>query len=143
MPYPIAKLYQCTSDPKRFKKSYTQVGTISGYPITYNRPLNITDPIFRFSKDISSLNFNYIFIPDLDGRNYWVRKAPTFREGFWEVECHVDVIETWINQIKEISGIVKRTGYNTNQNGRQFINQFLSDDKFKAYQAPAIRTIGF
>lgn len=138
MAYPTARLFYCKSDPKIFNKVYTQVGT--DIAITYNSDISVTDPVFRFSKDISSLNFNYIFVPELDGRNYWVKKAPFYRNGYWEVECHVDVIETWKNQIKKIGGVLKRAGYN---DSHQYINQYLNDEKFKAYQAPCIRTIGF
>lgn len=136
---PSCILYFCKSDPKKFKKDYVQVS--NEFTITFNKDVDIMDPVFRFSKNVSALNFNYLFVPALDNRNYWVTSPPVYKAGYWEVKCHVDVIESWKNQIKNCSGIIRRAGYNSG--GKQFINQYLSDDKFKAYQPPAIRTIGF
>lgn len=133
MPYPRAHLYYCKSDPQKFDKVYEEVGSASGFEITYNSNFNIMNPIFRFSKNITSLNFNYIYVDTLQ-RNYYVYKEPVYKEGFWEVEAHIDVIESWKNSIKNIGGILRRAG-------NKYVNQYLVDEKFKAYQAPAIRTI--
>lgn len=135
---PSCILYYCDSDPKKFMKHYNIVS--NEFTITFNKDIDIMNPVFRFSKNVSALNFNYIFVPALDNRNYWVTSGVVYKNGFWEVQCHVDVIESWKNQIKQCGGILKRAGYNEDH---QYINQYLSDEKFKAYQAPCIRTILF
>ena len=128
---PSCILYYCDTDPKCFTKHYTEVS--NEFTITFNKDIDIMNPVFRFSKNVSALNFNYIFVPALDGRNYWVTSGVTYKAGYWEVQCHVDVIESWKNQIKNASAIVRRSG--------NLYNKYLSDDKFKAYQAKCERII--
>ena len=73
---PSCILYFCKSDPKKFKKDYVQVS--NEFTITFNKDVDIMDPVFRFSKNVSALNFNYIFVPALDNRNYWVTSPPVY-----------------------------------------------------------------
>lgn len=135
---PSCILYFCPDDPKKFVKSYNQVS--NEFTITFNKDVDIMDPVFRFSKNVSALNFNYIFVPALDNRNYWVTSPPVYKAGYWEVKCHVDVIESWKNQIKNCSGILRRGG-SKGVNSPSIINKYLSDDKFMALQAPCQRII--
>lgn len=130
MPYPLCSTYNCKSDPNALTKVYDLVN--QDIPITYNFDLGIEDPVLYFSKNIDPNLFNYVWIPSL-GRNYWVVSPPTYLDGIYSVQCHVDVLETFKDAIYGLTAIVKRNA--------KYYNRYLQDDKYKLYQPTATRLL--
>lgn len=130
MPYPLCSTYNCKSDPLSFTKTYEKIN--DSVPITYNFDMGIENPVLYFSKDIDPNLFNYVYIPDL-GRNYWVTSPPTYLDGIYSVQCHVDVLETYGDAIKNLDVIIKR-------NAKHF-NKYMQDDKYQAFQPTCERVL--
>lgn len=64
---------------------------------------------------------NYIEIKEFN-RKYFVTNVVSVRQNLWELHCHVDVLSTYADAIKKLSGIIARQENN--------YNLYLDDDKF-------------
>ena len=101
---------------------------------------SIMDPTFVFSYHEywydwnNKLACNYIWSQDLL-RWYFVQDV-TVSQGRVYVKCHVDVLMTYRNYIKEKKALIKRTNATTDVGTNRY-NQYLPDDKFKSY-APEV-----
>lgn len=96
---------------------------------------SIIDPIIMIECDLADLtNCNYMYIPQFN-RYYFVNNIRSIRNGLVEFTCHVDVLETYKDQIKANSAIIKRQENNW--------NLYLNDGAFKVYQNPIVITKEF
>lgn len=96
---------------------------------------SIIDPVIMIECDLADLtNCNYMYIPQFN-RYYFVNNIRSIRNGLVEFTCHVDVLETYKDQIKANSAIIKRQENNW--------NLYLNDGTFKVYQNPIIITKEF
>lgn len=97
-------------------------------------PLSITTPTFTINDTQFNLNCNYIYVEDLD-RYYFITNMTAVNNGIWEIECHIDVLHTYSQQIKNQYAVIER---NTNA-----VNTYLDDPLFFTYQNPQIVTKEF
>ncbi len=96
---------------------------------------SIIDPIIMIECDLADLtNCNYMYIPQFN-RYYFVNNIRSIRNGLVEFTCHVDVLETYKDQIRANSAIIKRQENNW--------NLYLNDGTFKVYQNPIVITKEF
>ena len=119
------------SPPNKVDKDITDVAYATG---TIKSPTSIIDPVFIIDTAMSSSmisNINYVYSPDL-GRYYYVTNIISTTDKLWEIHCHVDVLMTYKNGIREQTAIVARQA-------KKF-NMMLDDGWFMVYQDPIIKT---
>lgn len=96
---------------------------------------SIIDPVITIECDLADLtNCNYMYVPEFN-RYYFVNNIRSIRNGLVEFSCHVDVLETYKDQIRANSAIIKRQENNW--------NLYLNDGTFKVYQNPIVITKEF
>lgn len=123
-----------TSPNNKIGKILTNVTTLSG---TLKKETSIIDPIIIVEdSNLSNLvsNINYMTIESF-GRKYFVNNIKSIRNNLWEISAHVDVLESFKNEILNNTGIVSR------QENKW--NLYLDDGAFKCYQNPDIVTKSF
>ena len=66
---------------------------------------DILNPIIMVASNVTE--YNYVYIPEFH-RYYWITSVNQYRRGLWIVRMKVDVLMTYSEQIKELSGVVDR-----------------------------------
>lgn len=124
-----ANFYKSNSDKLDVEKNISLIR--EDQEITIIEPVDISDPVLKLSKNIGSLSFNYVYIPDFN-RFYMVIEPPTWREGFYTVKLHVDVLMTFKSGFYTKKAVIKR-------NSRDY-NLYLSDEHMKMLNYPFYQT---
>lgn len=75
--------------------------------------------------------YNYCYVEEF-GRYYFITDIVSVNYSLWEIHCHVDVLMSYKDQIKEQTAIVARQEVK--------YNLMLDDGIFMAYQNPKIQT---
>lgn len=120
------------SERNRLNKDTQTIMTVSG---VLKEETSLIDPIIKIECELSDVTgCNYLSIPAF-GRSYFVNNIRSIRNGLVEFSCHVDVLSTYADQIKNNTGIVKRQENNW--------NLYLNDGAFKVYQNPHVLTKPF
>lgn len=101
---------------------------------TAKTPLSIINPTFNINNPNFNLNCNYIYVEDLD-RYYFITNMTATNNSVWEIDCHIDVLQTYSQQIKNQYAVIER---NTNA-----VNTYLDDPLYFTYQDPQIITKEF
>lgn len=121
-------LFQNNSDANVVSKSLTAKGTVTG---TLREGCSIIDPVIKIEgisgSDLPYLN--YLEIVEF-GRYYYIRDIVLVGKLF-ECHCHIDVLETYKDQIKPLPAIIAR-------NSEQY-NLYLQDGLIKEYANPHIQ----
>lgn len=145
MPFPIVA-YQNKSATNVIDKDLSEIVSMSG---TLRANTSIIDPVIVIQCDNNEIwrsGFNYIYIAEFK-RYYFVtniiavngvlRTQDTFPQPhqLWEIHCHVDVLMSYKEQIRSLSGVVSRQ--------EQTYNLMLDDGFFMTYQNPKIQTKTF
>lgn len=125
-----ANFYVNHSDKLKVEKDLSQV--LTDKTITIIEPVDIFNPVIKLSKEIGSLSFNYLYISDFN-RYYFVTEPPTWREGFYEVKLHCDVLMTFKSGFYTKKAVIKR-------NSRNY-NLYLSDERMKMLNYPYYQTL--
>lgn len=123
----IINLFQNNSDTNVVSKSLTSKGTLTG---TLREGCSILDPIIKVEGiSPSDLPFiNYAEIPDY-GRYYYITDIVLIG-NLYELHMHIDVLETYKDQIKPLPAIIARNQY--------AYNLYLQDGLMKEYANPHI-----
>lgn len=125
-------LFQNNSDTNVVSKSLTPKGTVTG---TLREGCSILDPIIDIEgisgTDIPYLN--YLEIVEF-GRYYYIKDI-VLKGKLFECHCHIDVLETYKDQIKPLDAIIARNEIN--------YNLYLTDGLLKTYANPHIQIIPF
>lgn len=125
-------LQRNNSENNRVTKQIDDIMTVSG---VLKEETSIIDPVVKIECDLSSVTgCNYLSISEFD-RSYFVTNIRSIREGIVEFSCHVDVISTYADGIKNNDAIVKRQ--------EKKWNLYLNDGSFKVYQNPNVLTKAF
>lgn len=127
--------YNTSSENNRIGKTLSNEHTLTG---SFKTEIDIQNPVIQVNTNL--LNFNYCFIPDLN-RYYFINKIEITRTNLFTVFLHIDVLETYKEEIKAlhvvvtnssggnpyydgyIDGVDVRTEYQT----KQFENNFDED----------------
>ena len=125
-------LYKNNSEQNAVTKSLTQIQTMTG---TLRNGTSIIDPIILVF-DVSDINgVNYLKINEFN-RYYFINNIKSVNNNLWELSCHVDVLQSYADEIRAQSGIVERQ--------ENYFNLYLNDgNTFQVYQNPQIATIKF
>lgn len=94
---------------------------------------SVVDPVILIHNNVA-LTGNYAHIPAFN-RYYFINDIVSIRTGLWRVACHVDVLMSWKNRIREQRAVIAR-----NQNS---YNLYLNDDKFQVTANPRIQQLAF
>lgn len=120
-------LFQNNSDKNVVSKSLTAKGTVTG---TLREDCSIIDPVIKIEgisgSDLPYLN--YLEVVEF-GRYYYITDIVLTGKLF-ECHCHIDVLETYKDQIKVLPAVIARQ---ESQN-----NVMLTDGLIKTYANPEI-----
>lgn len=125
------KFYKNLSNSNVVTKDISLVSTVQG---VLREPASIMDPVLVV--DTIQINFdivhcNYLYIAPLN-RYYYITDIISVANSLWEVHCHVDVLMTYADEIREQTAIVSRQELK--------FNMYLDDGIFMSYQNPLIQT---
>lgn len=120
------------SEQNKLNKDTKTIITVSG---VLKEETSIIDPVIKIECKLSDVTrCNYLSIPEFR-RSYFVNDIRSIRNGLVEFSCHVDVLSTYAEQIKNNTGIIKRQ--------ENEWNLYLNDGSFKVYQNPNVLTKAF
>lgn len=121
------------SENIKIGKSLTDVLTLEG---TLKVSTSIIDPVIIIESDNveSILKCNYMSIPSFS-RSYFITNVKSINYKLWEVSAHVDVLESFKDEILENTGVIARQ--------EKEWNLYLDDGVFKSYQNPLVMTQAF
>lgn len=118
-----------SSPANKIGKELANVKTLSG---TLKHETSVIDPtiiIESNSLDEIVSNINYMTISSF-GRSYFINKITSIRNNVWEISAHVDVLESFKDEILNNTGIISRQ--------QNKWNLYLDDGVFKCYQNPTV-----
>lgn len=124
-------LYRNESPTNYVNKSLAQIYEFVG---TLRSGSSILNPIITFEANAPGFQANqtnYLYVPDF-GRYYYITDIISVHYTLWEIHCHVDVLMSYAEQIKEQQAIVARQEFK--------YNLMLDDGFFMCYQNPKIQT---
>lgn len=78
--------------------------------LTVKNGSSIITPTFLVAGE--SFDYNYC---SFNGRYYWITDITSVRNELWEVQCRVDVLASWKNEILNSKAFVKYSSSDTNQ----------------------------
>lgn len=126
------KLYTNKSDVNYVDKDITELATLTGY---LKEATSVTDPVILLdSIDSYVASTNYIYISELN-RYYFVNDITSINNGLWELSCHVDVLMSFRDTIRQQTCIVSRQ--------ENVTNMYLSDPRLKVQADPYVQQLYF
>lgn len=103
--------------------------------VTMKGETSLTDPVLIINDTIANLkDCNYIWIGGFQ-RYYFIENIRSIRSNIVEVTCHVDVLNSFRDEIKEQSAIVEKSA--------KLFNTLVNDGSIKVYQDRYIMNYGF
>lgn len=126
-----AKFYENKSDERYINKSITL--KYDNIPIEVLNPTNIIRPTLKVSSGLIGQSVNYLYIADLE-RYYFIRNW-NMQNGHITLDCEVDVLCSFKQDIYKQNVIVKRNEYK--------YNMYLEDEKMKLLNTESVRTVAF
>lgn len=94
-------LYQNVSEIESIHKTLTNDTTFSGY---LREPSSVINPSFNIETTNPSM-FNYCYI-EAFGRYYFITNITCIRTGIWRIDCDVDVLMSYAQQILNLDVII-------------------------------------
>lgn len=112
-------LYQNLSESNKVDKNLSNQTNLVGY---LRSSSSILDPVFEIEKsDIEVPTFNYLYVVEWN-KYYYIIDIVSLNTKLWQISCHVDVLMTYRNAIRQQYGIIARQ--------ENLYNLYLDDDKF-------------
>lgn len=125
------KFYNNKSDSRYLNKTIEL--KYDNIPLEILTPSSVIRPTLKISSGLIGQNVNYVYVSDLE-RYYYIRNW-NMENGYVTLECEVDVLMTYKDEIIEKNCIAKRS--------ENRYNLYLPDDKFKMYNYPKVQTLMF
>jgi hypothetical protein len=125
------KLYKTNSPRNKIGKTLTSIGT---YSCALKENTSILRPVLIIGTSDSLYTANYLQIETF-GRKYFIEDIKSIGNGRWEVSAHVDVLDTYANQILNNRAVVSRQ--------QNLYNLYLNDPDFRTYNNDRIQTVPF
>ena len=114
-------LYNNSSPKIQIGKNLTVVKSMTG---ELREECDMINPSILI-ENAGVISANYAYIPEF-GRYYFITKITSVRKDLWRVDMHVDVRETYKNQIKANTAVVARSS--------GYYNLYLPDSKMPLTQ---------
>lgn len=120
------------SEHNALNKNINIIATITG---VLREQSSIINPDILFEGNIENIaNCNYMKIPTFS-RCYFIDNIESVRDGLFRIKAHVDVLETYKDQIKNVRGVVGRNA--------EDYNKYLIDSKIASENRRDITTTKF
>lgn len=103
------RLYKTESPRNKLIKELSNENVLTG---ALRAQSSAFDPVFTI-QDINVLDYNYCYIPDFNGY-YYINNITALRSNLYELECHMDVLMTYKEDIKSNTEIVNRSATMSN-----------------------------
>lgn len=107
--------YNTSSESNRIGKTLENEKTLTG---SFKTEVDIQNPVIEVNTNL--LNYNYCYIPDLN-RFYFINKIEITRANFFTVYLHIDVLETYKDEIKQLHVVVTNSS-----NGNPYYDGYIS-----------------
>lgn len=124
-----ATLYKNHSDERYLNKDISSIGTYNN--LVFKDDEDLVTPTFKVTDSNFSEECNYIYVREL-GRYYYIRSRRFSRQCLF-LECQVDVLMSFKNDIHNMVGVISRN--------EKLYNLYLSDDKMEMLNYPYYQTI--
>lgn len=101
---------------------------------TLRKGTSLIDPVIIFQASNPGFHANqtnYLYIEEFE-RYYFITNIISLNETLWEIHCHVDVLMSFADLIRQQTAVVAR------QEGKY--NMMLDDGFFMCYQNPKFQT---
>lgn len=95
---------------------------------------SILRPTLIIGNTTDLYQYNYMYIPEFN-RYYFIDDIVSLKNNLWEVSAHVDVLETYKNQILANNAILNRNQFK--------FNTYLNDPDWMVYAYDDIITFRF
>ena len=92
------KTYRFLGDSRKIDKTLTAVSTYSNAVIVGDMSIHTPTISLQLDSFTDVINFNYIYIPELR-RYYYVVDSTIREDGFVQLQCKVDVLKSFKNDI--------------------------------------------
>lgn len=125
----IATLYKNHSDERYVSKDLSSIGTYNN--LVFKDDEDLVTPTFKVTDSNFSEECNYIYVREL-GRYYYIRSRRFSRQCLF-LECQVDVLMSFRNEIHDMTGIISRN--------ERLYNLYLNDDKMEMLNYPFYQTL--
>ena len=125
------KFYNNKSDARYMNKSIDL--KYDNIPLEILTPASVVRPVLKVSSGLIGQSVNYVYVDELE-RYYYIRNW-TMENGYVTLECEVDVLMSFKDEIKERNVIVKRNQY--------LFNMYLEDSQYKVQNRTSVRTVVF
>ena len=124
-------LYQNESPVEKIGKNLTNSHTISD--VVIKRDTSILRPVLLINSAQDIYTYNYMYISEF-GRYYFIDDIRSVN-NMWEISAHVDVLETYKNQILANTAVIRRQS-------RKY-NTYLNDPEWKTYAYEQVAAFKF
>lgn len=136
------KLYHNDSDKRTVNKTLTNEGALTGAVIIDDT--TILEPRLKVRDNgIIMVQYNYCYIADFK-RYYYITNI-TVSNGYILIDCKVDVLMSYANEIRACTGVIARqenvwSGYL--DDSENFTNQY-NNVSLKAFTSPFSKTLSY
>lgn len=79
--------------------------------VVLKEPSNLTTPVFELHDGVWNPEYNYIYVPRWN-RYYFIHEAVIEPGLVWAVQCAVDVLASWKDEIRASTAYVRRSASN-------------------------------
>lgn len=135
-------LYHNDSDKRTVNKTLTNAGALSGAVIIDDT--SILSPRLKVRDNgIIAVQYNYCYIADF--KRYYYITDITVSNGYIYLDCKVDVLMSYANEIKACTGVLARqeniwSGYL--DDSENYTNQY-NNVSLKAFTSPFSKTLSY
>lgn len=122
----------CYNEKNSLTKSFTSNYSLPG---NIKEPSSVIDPVILIEANLSMIaGCNYCYIPEFR-RYYYINNMKTATNTTCTLSLHVDVLNSFADQIKSCAGYVDRN--------EDIVSPMLSDAERQKQVNPAISTVPF
>ena len=124
-------LYNSTSPVEKIGKTLTAGGT---YSCSLKDTTSVLNPVIIVRTSDPVYNYNYLYIQEF-GRYYFINDIKSVNNNVWEISAHVDVLETYKDNILSNTAVIRRQA--------ALYNTYLNDPEWKTYAYETIAAYKF
>lgn len=117
----VIKLYKNLSELNKINKVLNDEIELSAI---LRDEVTVSDPVLLIESQLNLSDYNYVYIEDFK-RYYTIIDINIVRTNLWKLYCHVDVLESFKDQILNQKAIIARSQnlYNLYINDNMFVTQ--------------------
>lgn len=124
-------LYKSASPVEKIGKTLTAGGS---YSCTLKATTSVLNPSIVIRTTDPVYEYNYLYIQEF-GRYYFINDIKSLNNNVWEIEAHVDVLETYKTSILANEAVIRRQD--------KLFNLYLDDSDFHVLNYERVQTLKF